>query len=290
MTYLWRGDAAWVLGVGRACELWHLGPMQPAVQVGLFDHLTFQKSVSRAAAAPLIAPWCRSSHHRPARLGRYSYIYACTCNHCNLVLAMQLHTLGPGYAKPWSMLHSVLAAFYNQKVVTRLYGSLGSCGSLGGQRVPWCRECSRRTLGEFRHGSLGVSGSRRWSWVPPVVNGSPGALRVPPCLLHCRHHGSGDSRLSGPPRPHWPLVRCGLVRCGLCVPRRSSVLFLVVIMRLRLHRAGPCPVRWRILLSPHRHLDLFLFLRDGLGCLNNFSASISGASAGVRLPSGAAAS
>jgi hypothetical protein len=30
--------------------------------------------------------------------------------------------------------------------------------------------------------------------------------------------------------------------------------------------------------------------RDGLGCLNNFSASISGASAGVRLPSGAAAS
>jgi uncharacterized membrane protein YeaQ/YmgE (transglycosylase-associated protein family) len=30
-------------------------------------------------------------------------------------------------------------------------------------------------------------------------------------------------------------------------------------------------------------------LRGGLGCLNRFSASISGASAGVRLPSGAAA-
>ena len=29
--------------------------------------------------------------------------------------------------------------------------------------------------------------------------------------------------------------------------------------------------------------------RGGLGCLNRFSASISGASAGVRLPSGAAA-
>jgi hypothetical protein len=31
-------------------------------------------------------------------------------------------------------------------------------------------------------------------------------------------------------------------------------------------------------------------VRGGPGCLNNFSASISGASAGVRLPSGAAAS
>ena len=38
-----------------------------------------------------------------------------------------------------------------------------------------------------------------------------------------------------------------------------------------------------------RAIGFWLTVRGGLGCLNRFSASISGASAGVRLPSGAAA-
>jgi hypothetical protein len=51
--------------------------------------------------------------------------------------------------------------------------------------------------------------------------------------------------------------------------------------------------RW-LCTGPHHHEwgwqnDGAMSLRTGPGCLNNFSASISGASAGVRLPSGGAA-
>ena len=40
---------------------------------------------------------------------------------------------------------------------------------------------------------------------------------------------------------------------------------------------------------PGHEIDGCLAIRGGPGCLNRFSASLSGASAGVRLPSGLAA-
>ncbi|MGC1608523.1 MAG: hypothetical protein WA801_02700, partial [Pseudolabrys sp.] len=57
---------------------------------------------------------------------------------------------------------------------------------------------------------------------------------------------------------------------------------------LALMTAGAVPYAWCIVFATHTALHS-LFMRGGLGCLNSFSASISGASAAVRLPSGVAA-